>query len=97
PYCPSANSSNFAKLTMYQFFTVNGYLAALRQRGVDVRVDGDHDHARAIVPDDWNTRTFFADARNHAVLITGLEPEEEDLEAVYHRVINSSAATAAIV
>jgi ABC-2 type transport system ATP-binding protein len=73
-----------------------GFLAALRKRGVDVQVDGDHDHARAIVPDDWNTRTFFADAQEHAVLLTGLEPEEEDLEAVYHRVIKSPAAKGAI-
>lgn len=64
-----------------------GFLAALRQRGVDVQVDGEADQARAIVPDQWNTRTFFADARQHAVLVTGLEPEEEDLEAVYHRII----------
>jgi len=74
-----------------------GFLAALRQRGVDVQGDGRDDHARAIVPDDWNTRTFFTDAHKNGVLLTGLEPEEEDLEAVYHRVINSSAAKAAIV
>ena len=74
-----------------------GFLAGLRQRGVDVQVDDRHDYARAIVPDDWNTRTFFADAHQHAVLLTGLEPEEEDLEAVYHRVIHSSDATVASV
>lgn len=65
-----------------------GFLATLRERGVDVRGDGHGDQARAIVPDGWNTRTFFADAHQHAVLLTGLEPEEEDLEAIYHRIIN---------
>lgn len=67
------------------------FLAALRQRGVDVQVGDRLDQARAIVPDDWKTHTFFADARQHRVLLTGLEPEEEDLEAVYHRTINSPA------
>ncbi|MCA9145738.1 MAG: ABC transporter ATP-binding protein [Planctomycetaceae bacterium] len=69
------------------------FLAALRQRGVDVQVDNRRDQARAIVPDGWKTRLFFADACEHSVLLTGLVPEEEDLEAVYHRTINSSEAS----
>ncbi|MEO8496215.1 MAG: ABC transporter ATP-binding protein [Planctomycetota bacterium] len=70
-----------------------GFLAALRQQGVDIHVDDRGDQARAMVPADWNTRAFFAHARQHAILLTGLEPEEEDLEAVYHRLINSSDAS----
>jgi ABC-2 type transport system ATP-binding protein len=76
------------------------FLAALRERGVEVQVDeksnqqvdGQCDQARAAVPDDWNTRTFFSTARQHAVLLTGIEPEEEDLEAIYHRIIESPAS-----
>lgn len=71
-----------------------GFLDALRQRGIGVHVDGQVDQARALVPDGWNTREFFADARQHSILLTGLEPEEEDLEAVYHRIINVPATTA---
>lgn len=64
-----------------------GFLATLQRRGVDVEVDGG-DQARAVVPDQWNTHSFFAEARQHEILLTGLEPEEEDLEAIYHRIIN---------
>ncbi len=72
-----------------------GFLNALRERGSDVQINGQNDQARAIVPHEWSTRTFFAAAREHAVLLTGLEPEEEDLEAVYHRIINLPAKTTA--
>lgn len=72
-----------------------GFLAALRQRGVEVHVGSPLEQALAIVPDGWNTRTFFVEARQHAVLLTGLEPDEEDLEAVYHRIINMTVTTAA--
>jgi len=72
-----------------------GFLAALRQRGVDAQVAGNSDQARAVVPEGWNTRSFFVEARQHAVLLMGMEPEEEDLEAVYHRIINTTAAAPA--
>jgi len=68
------------------------FLAALQHLGVDVDVDDDGGLARAIVPDAWNTRTFFTTAQQHAILLTGLAPEEEDLEAVYHRMINVPTA-----
>lgn len=65
------------------------FLAALRLRGADVEMAGHDDRSMVIVPDDWHTRTFFADAQEHDLLLTGLEPAEENLEDVYHRVINT--------
>jgi ABC-2 type transport system ATP-binding protein len=70
-----------------------GFLATLRDRGIDVQVDGQGEQARAIVPQQWQTRTFFATARQHEILLTGLEPEEEDLEAIYHRIITESGSS----
>lgn len=64
-----------------------GFLAALRERGVDVHFEAGSNCARAVVSNNWTTQTFFADAQRHAVLLTSLEPDEEDLEAIYQRVI----------
>lgn len=63
------------------------FLAALRERDIEVSADEPNQRARALVPDGFRTSQFFADARAQGVLLTGLEPEEEDLNAVYHRMI----------
>jgi ABC-2 type transport system ATP-binding protein len=64
------------------------YVAQLNSLGVVVQtVDAAAKQARARVPQDWNTRQFFALARQHDLLLTGMEPDEDNLEAVYHRVI----------
>lgn len=68
----------------------DGFLTDLGELGCDVRLDGRADEARVVVPHDWSTRNFFATAGRHAVLLTGLEPEEEDFEAVYHRLISDN-------
>ncbi len=68
------------------------FLAALRDRGVEAELGGPPDHILAIVPTDWSTRLFFAEAQRHGIVLTGLEPAEEDLEAVYHRIITSPQA-----
>jgi ABC-2 type transport system ATP-binding protein len=65
------------------------FLRELVQHGCDVLPSTLADEARVVVPQDWNTRTFFASARRHATLVTGLEPEEENFEAVYHRLLSS--------
>jgi ABC-2 type transport system ATP-binding protein len=67
------------------------FLDELQSQGVQLQTDERARRTRATVPDAWETRTFFAAAQRHALLLTGLEPEEEDLEAVYHRVINPVA------
>jgi hypothetical protein len=39
------------------------------------------------VPPGWVTRAFFALADNHGVVLRGLEPDDESLEEMFHRVI----------
>jgi ABC-2 type transport system ATP-binding protein len=63
------------------------FLADLQQRGANVADRPRADEARVLVPEGWSNRQFFAAAREQDVLLTGLEPEEENLEAVYHRLI----------
>ena len=41
-------------------------------------------------PVGWATRTFFAFADNHGVLLRGLQPDDEDLEELFHRVLAES-------
>lgn len=65
------------------------WIAALTGRGVQLQTNGADQRARAIVPDDWCNTDFFALASEHAVSLTGIEPEEDDLEAVYHRLIST--------
>ncbi len=43
--------------------------------------------ARVIVPAEWRTREFFAAAVAQGVTLQMLSAEEEDLDAVYHRLI----------
>jgi ABC-2 type transport system ATP-binding protein len=69
---------------------VGGFLASLQARGVEVQSERPG-RARALVPQDWMTRTFFAEARQHGLSLTGLQLEEEDLEAVYHRVVRAAS------
>lgn len=71
-----------------------GFLDSLRQRGVDIQPDGRADQAIAVVPVGWSNRTFFSEARRHDILLIRLEPQEEDLTAVYHRVIGAPIAPA---
>jgi ABC-2 type transport system ATP-binding protein len=66
------------------------FLARLRGAGAGVHLDGRPDEARVSVPEGWSNRTFFASARQERVLLTGLVPEEEDLEAVYQRLIQGA-------
>lgn len=43
--------------------------------------------ASVTVPADWPTRRFFAAAVDCGIVLIGLEPERENLEAVYHRLL----------
>lgn len=62
-------------------------LAALTSNRVEVSVDGQNDEAQIVVPDDWSNRTLFRLAEENGVVLNGIVPEEEDLDAVYHRLI----------
>jgi len=64
-----------------------GLLAELKAQGVEVQAGGRPGEFRVSVPEGWLNRNFFAAASRARALLTGLEPEEEDLEAVYYRLV----------
>ena len=43
------------------------------------------------VPSGWVTRAFFALADNHGVLLRGLQPDDEDLEELFHRTLAATS------
>jgi ABC-2 type transport system ATP-binding protein len=69
------------------------FLADLRAEGVDVQVNGRPDEGLAAVPEGWSTRTFFALADNCHLVLRGIEPDEEDLEGVYRRLVVARTRT----
>jgi ABC-2 type transport system ATP-binding protein len=69
----------------------NGFLEELRLEGVRVVHDNGRGELRVAVPAGWTTRAFFVLADHHGVLVRGLQIDDEDLEELFHRVINESA------
>ena len=67
------------------------FLEELRLEGVQVLHDNGKGEIRVAVPPGWTTRAFFVLAENHGALVRGLEPDDEDLEELFHRVITESA------
>ena len=63
------------------------FLEELRLEGVRVLQDNGRGELRVAVPPGWATRAFFALADNHGVLLRGLQPDDEDLEELFHRVL----------
>jgi ABC-2 type transport system ATP-binding protein len=59
----------------------------LRLEGAQVLHDNGRGELRVAVPPNWVTRAFFTLADNHHVLLRGLEPDDEDLEELFHRVL----------
>jgi ABC-2 type transport system ATP-binding protein len=68
----------------------NGFLEGLRLEGVRLIHDNGRGDLRVAVPDDWVTRTFFKLADNHGVVLRGLQRDDEDLEELFHRVIDET-------
>jgi ABC-2 type transport system ATP-binding protein len=64
----------------------DGFLDGLREVGVQLEAV-DKTSARVTLPDGKTTQLIFALAHRHSISLTALEPEEENLEAVYHRLI----------
>jgi len=62
----------------------------LRLEGVRVLHDNGRGELRVAVPAGWATRTFFALADNHGVLLRGLQRDDEDLEELFHRVVGEN-------
>jgi ABC-2 type transport system ATP-binding protein len=69
--------------------TATEFLDSLRNGGVSVAVNGRTDECIAEVPDGWPTRRFFELARRDNFTLREVHPQEEDLEAVYHRLIQT--------
>jgi ABC-2 type transport system ATP-binding protein len=66
-----------------------GYLRDLQLEGARVLQDNGRGELRLAVPEGWATRTFFALANHHGILIRGLTRDDEDLEELFHRVVRS--------
>lgn len=64
-----------------------GLLEDLRLEGVEVLADNDRGEFRVAVPPGFATRAFFVLADHHGALVRGLVPDDEDLEELFHRVI----------
>jgi ABC-2 type transport system ATP-binding protein len=60
----------------------------LRLEGVQVLHDNGRGELRVAVPSGWVTRAFFTLAENHHVLLRGIQPDDEDLEELFHRVLS---------
>jgi ABC-2 type transport system ATP-binding protein len=65
------------------------FIESLRSSGVSVAVNGRPDECIAEVPDGWTARRFFELARRDNFTLREVYPQEEDLEAVYHRLIQT--------
>jgi ABC-2 type transport system ATP-binding protein len=60
----------------------------LRLEGVRVLQDNGRGELCVAVPPNWVTRAFFTLADNHHVLLRGIQPDDEDLEELFHRVLS---------
>jgi ABC-2 type transport system ATP-binding protein len=67
------------------------FLEELRLEGVRIVHDNGRGHLRVAVPANWETtRPFFALADNHGVVLRGLQGDDEDLQELFHRVLDES-------
>jgi ABC-2 type transport system ATP-binding protein len=66
------------------------FLEELRLEGARILHDNGRGEIRVAVPNGWVTRAFFALADNHQVLLRGLCRDDEDLEELFHRVIEEN-------
>ena len=58
--------------------------------GVTVVANNGRGEIRVAVPDGWVTRAFFALADNHGVVLRGLDADDESLEEMFYRVVDTS-------
>lgn len=72
----------------------DAFLDSLRQAGAQIAVNAQPSRAVVQVPAEWSTARFFTLAREHAVVITQLKPDEEDLERLFFRVTSDASAEA---
>jgi ABC-2 type transport system ATP-binding protein len=67
-------------------------LTGLRNRGVQIDATERPDEARVLLPAGITTRDIFATASRTRVMLVGIEPEEEDFEMVYRRLVAGGRA-----
>ena len=67
------------------------WLDSLRRQGVEVQTAEAGDVTRIRLPEQLSTRDVFAESLRHNVLITGLEPDEEDFAMAYRRMLSAGA------
>lgn len=71
--------------------TSESWLGELQRIGVEVdQRNAGQPEARIVLPEGCTTQQLFQLAQTHGVQITALVPEEDDLESVYHRVVEAS-------
>jgi ABC-2 type transport system ATP-binding protein len=63
------------------------FVEELRLEGVQVLPENKPGELCVAVPAGWPTRMFFALADNHGVVLRGMVPDEEDLDALFHRAL----------
>lgn len=63
------------------------YLDDLRGEGVTLASDDGKGELRVVAPPGWSTRGFFLLAEHNQVVVRGLEPDHEDLEDLFHRLV----------
>lgn len=66
-----------------------GLIDSLRSQGVEVQAADAGDLARIQLPERLSTRDVFAASLEHNVVITGLEPDEEDFAMAYRRMLSA--------
>jgi ABC-2 type transport system ATP-binding protein len=69
---------------------LTAFLEELRLEGVSILQDNGRGEIRVAVPAGWVTRAFFALADNHDVVLRGMQRDDEDLEELFHRVIDEN-------
>ncbi|HYV35582.1 MAG TPA: ABC transporter ATP-binding protein [Gemmataceae bacterium] len=66
------------------------FVEDLRLEGVKVLHDNGRGELRVLAPSGWVSRAFFALADNNGVLLRGLQADDEDLDELFHRVIQGN-------
>jgi ABC-2 type transport system ATP-binding protein len=67
-----------------------GFLDDLRAEGVTLLSHNGANELRVLVPDGWVSRLFFALADHRRVVLRGLQRDDENLEELFHRVIQEN-------
>jgi ABC-2 type transport system ATP-binding protein len=71
-----------------------GFLHELTLEGLKVLQDNGRGDVHVLTPPGWGTRGFFALAEASGAVLRALEPDEEDLEALFHRVLKENGGAA---